>query len=182
MKKMILAFMLLAAPLAQAQQDPTQADAPRCITLSEVDRTMPPVPLMLSMVSCIREGRDEDAVDLFNMSGVLAKFDTLRVSDRSAHSVYPALKMQVAQMLTEDERVRFDANLKTMSSAPGYQEKLCAFTAQLYPPTYEPRYMTSHGMGAFLGTPQSVSGFQPNAAWAQVRADYLLCKGPVQAQ
>lgn len=176
---LILAMSIPALASAQAPvaAKPKLPPAPqaRCLTLSEIDRTMDPIHLTRAMLACIQEGRDSDAVDLYNVAGIFAKFDTLRVSDKSAHAAYPMLKVKAGQALGEEKSAEFNQTLKRVSSAPGYNKRLCDFTAGLYAPSYAPSYMVNHGMGAFTGAKQTVDNFEPTAAWAKVRAEYVKC-------
>jgi hypothetical protein len=166
----LLSLFALPAMAQTAAKTPT-----RCMTLEEVDRTMDPVHLTRSMLACIQQGRDDDAVDLFNIGGVFAKFDTYRVADVSAHAAYGALKVQAGNALNQAQMDRFQAALKSRSGEPEYVGKLCTFADGLYPPSYAPTYMTNHGMGAFTGKPQMTENFQPNVAWEEVRSEYLGC-------
>ena len=167
----LLALASLALPAA-AQTRPAP---PPCLTLAQVTPAMDPVALTRSMLVCLEQGKTNEAVDLYHMAGVFARFDTLRVSDRSAHSAYPALKAQAGQVLGEERSQAFDARLKEVSVAPGYQGKLCQAAERLGPPSYDPTYMTRHGMGAFTGSEQRVANFQAPQAWAEVRSNYLKC-------
>lgn len=166
-----LLFLLTGPAMAQTA---TTAQA-KCMTLEEVTRGMDPVYLTRSMLSCIDQERYNDAVDLFNIGGVFAKFDTYRVYDRSAHAAYGALKVQASNLLTKAQNDRFQAALKTRSNADDYLGKMCAFVYTLHPPTYHPTYMTNHGMGSFTGATQMVENIQLNVAWEDVRTEYLGC-------
>lgn len=172
---LLIAACIALPALAQTRPSAPTAPPARCMTLNEVSGTMTPVDLTRAMIVCINQGKDQDAVDLYNIAGAFAKFDTMRVSDRSAHAAYPALKVQAGQVIGEAASARFNERLKAYSGIEGYHQKLCQAARKIAAPSYEPTYMTNHGMGAFTGAKQTVDGFTPVAAWMKVQAEYLKC-------
>lgn len=156
---------------------PAWASEPSCQSITSIENTQTPIDLTVSMVTCVREQRYDDAVDLFNVAGVFAKFDTLRVPDKTAHQAYSVLKMQAAQALSENEAQTFDAHLKNTLSKDGYHPTLCQAVKKIGAPTYKPTYMTNHGMAAFTGKSDIEPGtpFDEKRAWGDVLETYLKC-------
>lgn len=188
MKKMlILGLLTLSSPLSVWAASSSGGEAPKvhsCQTLTQVKNTQTPVALTVSMVQCIRDQRYDDAVDLFNITGVFAKFDTLRVPDKTAHQAYSVLKMQAAQALTEQQTEEFDARLKSKLGEDSYHPQLCKAVKKIGAPTYQPTYMRNHGMAAFIGptnqqeNPPKLgveTGFDEGHAWDYVVESYLKC-------
>lgn len=167
-------FLVLVAGLSTSAI--AQSPQPSCMVLEDVDSSLDPVAITRSMLACIEQEKYEEAVDLFNIGGVFAKFDTQRVSDVSAHSAYPALKAHAAQLLYQAQQERFNQQQRTISAGDLYHDKLCRFATRLPPPSYAPTYMTNYGMGAFTGTPQMENDFDPKLAWGKVLSSYLKCK------
>lgn len=179
MKALVCAVVLgLTAGPVWAQTNNAEAPAPRCLEMSKITSLMDPVRLTRDMLVCIEEGQTDNAVDLYNVAGAFARFDSLRVSDKSAHSAYPALKAQVAEILGEQKSAEFSTQIRERSGSPGYHETLCTVANTIQPPNYEPTYMTRHGMGAFTGAPQMVEDFNAIRSWDEVRTSYLKCPAP----
>lgn len=178
MKKLCIALVAWVCPL-------TLWAAPHCQTIDQITPTQTPVELTQSMLACVQNNRYTDAVDLFNMAGVFAKFDTLRVPDKTAHQAYSVLKMNAGQALSEEQLEKFDAQSKKSLESDGYHEKLCATAKKIGKPTYTPTYMTNHGMAAFTGrtlpneelSPPlgGKTGFDTDHAWNHVLDTYLKC-------
>lgn len=178
MKKLYIALIACVSPLS------VWASVP-CQTLKQITPSQTPVVLTQSMLTCVQNNRYSDAVDLFNMAGVFAKFDTLRVPDKTAHQAYSVLKMQAGQSLSEEQLEKFDAQTKKSLESDGYHEKLCATAKKVGKPSYTPTYMINHGMAAFTGrvlpndeVPPALgskTGFDENHAWNHVLDTYLKC-------
>src|ERR1700749_155154 len=56
-----------------------------CFPLRQANDKLTPGDLYLDMRACIDKQDDADAADLFAMGGVYGRFDSLRVSDQTAH-------------------------------------------------------------------------------------------------
>ena len=173
MKSILIALLFCAPGLAWAATPPRKASG-KCLALAQIQSSMDPVVLTASLVDCVRADQMDAAVDLFNVAGAFARFDTLRVPDKTAYAAWPALTVMAGNAMTATQRNAFNVHLKRRSNAPGYHDTLCAFTAQLTPPTYNPLYMTRHGMGSFLGSP-TAQPFSAPQAWSKVRSQYLGC-------
>lgn len=178
MKKLYIALIACMCPLSVLAATP-------CQTLKQITPNQTPVELTKSMLTCVQNDRYADAVDLFNMAGVFAKFDTLRVPDKTAHQAYSVLKMSAAQALSQEQLEKFDAQTKKSLESDGYHEKLCATAKKVGKPSYTPTYMINHGMAAFTGrtlpneevSPQlgGSTGFDEDHAWNNVLDTYLKC-------
>lgn len=174
-KLLILGFLTLGCPFSVWAAP--SSETPKCQTYKQVKNTQNPVALTVSMVDCIREDRYSDAVDLFNIAGVFAKYDTLRVADRTAHQAYSVLKMQASQQLTTEQAETFDAQLKSKLGNANYQAQLCQSLNKIGAPTYNPTYMSNHGMSAFTGSaPSQNDNFDGRSAWRDVMTNYLKCE------
>lgn len=161
-----------------APEERVSADGPTnaCVSLQQVETRDTPVDLMQYMSNCVRQEKWEQAVDLYHLSGVYAKFDTLRVADKTAHQAYEVLKLNFAQSTPEATVKEFQERLQSSTSADGYHQKLCVNVKEVGMPTYEPSYMINHGMSAFVGGPQHVENFNADQAWNDVLTSYLRCR------
>lgn len=176
-----LGLLLLAlAPAAHARQDSANA-APACLSRTQITAAVTPAVMMAALPRCVQEGRTQDAIDLYNFSGVFAHFDRQRVADQSAHAVYGALKFAAGEAMGEDALVRFDTALKAQlapEKAPAYIAGVCKDAKRIGPPSYTPTYMIDHGMAAFTGQGGGpVAGFEPQQAWQNTLSNYLKCPG-----
>lgn len=172
MKKLCIALIACVCPLSVWAATP-------CQTMKQIAPSQTPVELTKSMLTCVQNDRYADAVDLFNMAGVFAKFDTLRVPDKTAHQAYTVLKMSAGQALSEEQLEKFDAQTKKSLDSEGYHEKLCATAKKVGKPSYTPTYMINHGMAAFTGHTSppldGSAGFDEDHAWNNVLDTYLKC-------
>ncbi|MGV8959569.1 MAG: hypothetical protein ACOH1V_04200 [Stenotrophomonas sp.] len=181
-----LGLLLALAPPAQALEAPSAKDATQssytqmpCLARSQISPEFP-VPLLLaSVLTCMDEDRVQDAVDLFNIAGVFDNFDRRRVADKSAHSVYAVMKMEVGTAMGAEQLSRFEAALRDQVSAekaPAYVAEVCSIMKRQGPPTYTPAYMLKHGMAAFTGQGGGlVPDFNAAAEWQATLDNYLRC-------
>lgn len=162
--------------VAQAQPTPPMA-APACVPLAQITPGMDPVYLTAASVACVRTGQLDAAADLYNVAGVFARYDTLRIKDPVAHAAFPGLIVVMGQSLTSQQQQDFFRHLERRSKLPGYQDVLCEFSSRMGPPTYRPTYMARPGVDGFLDRQLGLPTIQPKTAWAKVRGEYLGCKG-----
>lgn len=176
----LLAAVLL--PFAAAAQPAPQSTAAPCVPLAQVTPAMDPVYLTSAITACVRAGQLDAAVDLYNVAGVFARYDTLRIKDPLAHASFPALVLVLGQSLTPPQQREFFPHLERRSKLPGYQDALCEFTAKVGPPTYRPSYMARPGLDSFMDRQLGSPDFQPKAAWSRVRGEYLGCQSQVKSK
>lgn len=170
----VLAVTLL--PLGAAAKHAPPPVAPACVPLAQVTPAMDPVYLTAASAACVRKGQLDAATDLYNVAGVFARYDTLRIKDPVAHAAFPALVVVLGQSLAPQQQQDFFTHLGRRSKLPGYQDVLCQFSAKVGPPTYRPSYLSRSGLDSFLDRQLGLSAFQPKIAWARVRGEYLGCK------
>ncbi|MGH8036968.1 MAG: hypothetical protein ACREPC_09630 [Stenotrophomonas sp.] len=171
-------LLLSLTTVAHARQDSMKAP-PACLSRAEITAAVTPAAMMAALPRCVQEGRTQDAIDLYNISGVFAHFDRQRVADQSAHGAYQAMKMAAGSAMDEETLARFDTALKAQlapDKAPAYVAGICTDVKRLGPPTYTPTYMLSHGMSNFTGTGGGlVPDFKPAEAWKTTLTQYLKC-------
>ena len=74
-------------------QSPAPANAP-CSELGLLSAQETPATLYPRIAACIKQGDDRTGMSLLSLAGVYGKYDRLRVTDRAAHQVIPALRQQ----------------------------------------------------------------------------------------
>jgi hypothetical protein len=148
-----------------------------CIEPSRVETSMNPADLYASMEACAVADRPDDALFLFAVAGVYARFDTLRVADRSAHGGAHVLNRRHVNAVPPAQWAPIQQRLGRTSSDPAELAPFCARVRAAGPPTYHPAYLIQHGMGAVLGQGGDplVAGFDAPAAWESALDSYLHC-------
>ena len=148
-----------------------------CIDLADAESGYTPADLYPAVAACIVDKRMVAAVDLMALAGAYGRFDRQRVADASAHQATTVLQMQAYADLSDGQRQAFMKVLEHEAADPVAERRRCGQISRLGAPAYRPDYMIQHGMGAFIGGPGDglVPGFDPVAAWAQVRTAYLHC-------
>jgi hypothetical protein len=146
-----------------------------CIAMDEIRNVYTPADLMAAHVKCRDAGQFENAFVLLLVAGTYARFDTLRVSDQTAHDAFLVLEANSQP----DEKA--GAGVKAAADpylSPG-SEKMRAFCTaikRLGPPDYYPAYMVRHGMGAFFGAGGGlVVNFDAKAGWKTSLDSWLHC-------
>jgi hypothetical protein len=149
-----------------------------CIESNRFSNKFTPADLYKAVAVCAKQNKNKDAAILFALAGVYGRFDTLRVSDKSAHQAVTVLKMQMFSSLTPDQQSAFrEVATKTLSNPDEIVSK-CKIIKHLGPPNYHPSYMIQHGMGAFSESNSGnglIKEFDSKAAWQQSLDGYLHC-------
>jgi hypothetical protein len=147
-----------------------------CHSIAQIKQDYTPPDLMISFDKCLAAGRYNDALDLFQLAGTYSRFDTLRVTDQTAHDAFQVL--MVEHPIEEPSKSIMYGLFKTRSDSSSEEAKFCSNVKLLGPPTYFPAYMIQHGMGAFFGKSAN-GGIAPNfdvqTAWKTSLDKYLHC-------
>ncbi len=148
-----------------------------CITMAEVKNDYTPPDLIRARGLCYKEGRLDDAAQLFFTAGAYARFDMLRVTDKTAHQAWQVLLMNNAP--DDATRAKIEPVFRKYL-APDAPEHiaLCKALKKLGPPSYDPTYMIQHGMGAFMGggaKGKIAADFDAKQSWKLVLDKYLHC-------
>lgn len=149
-----------------------------CLTSSELKNTYTPPDLYNGMVQCIKNGRDKDAAFLFALAGTYSTYDTLRVSDATAHQAHSVLAMRAREAVEPSEYQRFFEVVKSTLGDPGKLPGVCREINSIGAPNYQPMYMVQHGMSAFIGANSGsglVGHFNSTSAWRKSLESYLHC-------
>ena len=168
-----------------AQAGPDQANhiaqtpaALPCVDISTLTTRTTPVEMYSAVHKCIDDHQYDKASRLFAVAGVYGRFDTQRVADESAHQILPALRAGLFSQLDEESKRAFQDAAKPYSAGASGLTDLCAQIRKLGPPSYEPTYMTSHGLSATTGTGGGlIPGFDAAKAWQFSLTNYLNCPG-----
>lgn len=146
-----------------------------CISAKELATKNSPADIYIGISKCVNENDFYKASELYFISLAYGRYDTLRVSDRSAHQAVSALRMNHLGALNKEQAAKFQAACKKFAEN---MDAICNSIKTLGKPTYYPRYMIQHGMGAFIGQKTKdglVVGFDPDQAWNDVLEEYVKC-------
>jgi hypothetical protein len=149
-----------------------------CIESNRFSNKFTPADLYKAVAVCAKQNKNKDAAILFALAGVYGRFDTLRVSDKSAHQAVTVLKMQMFSSLTPEQQNAFREEATKTLSNPNEIASKCKAIKHVGPPSYSPIYMIQHGMAAFTGGKSGnglVKDFDPQVAWQQSLDGYLHC-------
>jgi hypothetical protein len=152
--------------------------SPNCIEKDGLSNKLSPVVLWKSIVACIVSGYDEVAIYTYALAGAFARFDTMRVADRTAHQAAQAVPMLAFSLLPKEQVAKFQARVQQTLESEETRKAYCSEIESLGPPDYVPNYMLQHGLGAFPGANNKepfVVPFDPKAAWPMAVTEYLLC-------
>lgn len=148
-----------------------------CIKVEVLQNIYTAADLYRSNAECVKLDDLDSAVYSSALAGVYARYDSMRVSDQSAHQAQDVLSLNLAEALTEDERTAFMAKMSAVAGDSVSLATLCRRIRAVGPPNYHPTYMIQHGMGAFTGAGGNglVSDFDGAVAWEEVLDTYLHC-------
>jgi hypothetical protein len=136
--------------------------------------------LYKGLAKCISDGAYERGVLLFALAGVYGRYDTLRVADPTAQQATTVLRMTYLDSLDESKKLAFLDKLKGVLGTPDGLKNICSEVRKIGAPTYFPRYMIQHGMGAVMGDTSRgglIDGFDSESAWEKSLDSYLHCPG-----
>lgn len=113
------------------------------------------------------------------LAGAYARYDAMRVADKTAHQAVPAMRSQAVATIAMSRKEAFRDQVTAMSKNPTEHETLCREASRIGRPAYHPQYMIQHGLDSFM--PQGAgnglkSDFDGDRAWKEVFATYLRCR------
>ncbi len=149
-----------------------------CVPLSSLTRAHTPADIFPGISKCVEAGAFARAIEMYAAASAFGRFDTLRVSDRTAHQAFQVLTMRAFADIDEIKVGAFQTALQNAFEDPKRMSEICSAVRKVGHPTYDPRYMIAHGMGAFVGNPTPdglVAGFDPEAAWETSLSGFLQC-------
>jgi hypothetical protein len=149
-----------------------------CISPDQILDTYTPADLYPAAATCIINNRTEDGIYLYVVAGAYSRYDTLRVPDKTAHDAPMVLRLRSFQPVGHERMKQFDDQAVSFLDDDTNHVSICMKLLHLGPPRYFPRYMTQHGMGAFLNpkTSNHLQDIDPAGSWLTVMKDYTHCE------
>jgi hypothetical protein len=175
------------APVITRQNNVTQLTIPGslaathnlgCVAFEAIDKSIQPPDLYKAIPQCITAGRYPDAVELFMLAGLEVRFDSTRVTDKTAGQAGQVMIMNTFNPLPQEQREKFTETLNALIAEPKTLTQVCEGAQKLGPPTYYPEYMILHGIKAFTGDPRVNAidtAMNGQAVWTQIQHTYLNC-------
>lgn len=170
-----------------------------CIGLNEINNTMIPPDLFRGLKKCINQEKYDNAANLYFAARLFGAYDAKRVADRSAGQGITVLQINTFNSIDKKKTEKLQALLKEQYGKGSKKlAALCTAFKSVGYPTYYPKYMILHGIGAFTGVQSNglkrefdqASEWNrllsrncgvktgPEAAWPKTR--YELYKGTVR--
>lgn len=148
-----------------------------CLNLNQVSNSNNPADIYIGMSECIKNGKYENAAKLFAIAGAYATYDMKRVKDKSAHQAMIVLQMNTLGEINEDIKELLLQEIEKIQNDTELLSQLCSEIRAIGMPTYYPKYMIQHGMGAFSDNQGDglVEDFNETEAWEKALGTYLHC-------
>ncbi len=134
--------------------------------------------------ACLDEREHDRMAELLLLANAYATYDTLRVTDPTAHAAVIALVADRFLGVSRRERRRV---LRAVEKLRGDDERigaLCASMAAAGPPHYRPTYMIAHGLMSFPGAPKQspLREIDTVAGWRKVLVEFVKCTGVLKIE
>ena len=147
-----------------------------CVDANEVAPQSTAADIASGAKACLEAEDYDRLLPLVMMASAYARYDTLRVTDETAHAALSALfadrfaeasDAQVERLMEAGDAFNADADR---------HGKVCAVLTSLGPPDYRPDYMIAHGMQAFLDDSDEppVREIDREAAW-RTALEFVNC-------
>lgn len=188
MKKFVSLFVLIISFCGYAQEQKNyetvgnlESENPcGCVELSEVTNKHTPMDILMGMKACLDKEDYNKAAKLFAIAGVFGRFDTYRVSDKSAHQAIQVRNQSLLMNLEERAQKELISNFELeFNQGTENLVKNCTIIQKIGMPDYYPKYMIQHGMKAFINTGTDddglVADFDSEASWQKALESYLHC-------
>ena len=176
--------LLLAAFITSAHAEVRNIEAPgnlespspvECVSVNKLSNNHNPADIFSGINKCMSNKKYSLAAQLYLTAMSYGIYDSKRVSDKTAHQAIIVLRMQSFSKI--DKSVI--SNLQnSINSIIGNNSEYCSSLKQLGKPSYHPKHMIQHGMGAFTGKYKNneiKSDFQPTKAWSESISSVAKC-------
>ena len=122
-----------------------------CVGAETVSNTDTAADIASGARACVDTGDYDGMANLVLVANAFAYYDTLRVTDPSAHSALNALIAVRFEDISMAQRGRVGTAVEALVHDAPRVRALCAKLAALGPPDYRPTYMIAHGLGTVVG-------------------------------
>ena len=121
-----------------------------CVAATSVQNGSTAADIATGARACADAGNYDEAAELVMVASAYAFFDTLRVTDKSAHIALTALFVDRFGGLAEAQEKEIFTAIEVLTDNGDRHHKLCTVLRRVGPPNYRPTYMIAHGLQPFL--------------------------------
>ena len=154
-------------------------EAPRpseCVSIGQLNSNQNPADIFVGMKKCLDNENYQIAAEMYFAAMTYGIYDTKRVRDTSAHQGLIVLRMNALSELSELQLPLVQLEIDSVLAS---NAQVCKALSVRGLPTYYPRYMIQHGIGAFTGKQKNrglVENFNSQSAWAEAIEKSVKCK------
>ena len=154
-----------------------------CISPDQILDTYTPADLYPAVAACIAQNKVENGIYLYTVAGSYNQYDIMRVADESAHDASMPMRLRAFQPIGGQRMKQFAMQYSEYIHDNNNHRALCQRLLRIGPPHYFPRYMTQHGMDAFLkpNAADQLKKIDPAANWHKILSDYAQCGADLSA-
>ena len=170
---LLMATSLVAKVTNHESEGNLKSDTPVKLSgVKEITSQHNPVDLFQLVRTLIEQKKyDEGAVAYF-VAMAYGFYDTLRVEDKSAHQAIVVLRMDASDGFSESQINDFQSSITKLLEN---EKRILDELNKIGKPSYHPKYMIQHGMGAFTGNKSKdglIPDFDSDKAWKEVLAGF----------
>ena len=179
----LLATLLVASCAAnngvtnlQSQGNLEAPQPSECVSIGQLNSDQNPADIFVGMKKCLDNENYQTAAEMYFAAMSYGIYDTKRVSDTTAHQGILVLRMNALSGLSESQLPLIQSEIDSILAS---NEKVCEALKIRGLPTYYPKYMIQHGIGAFTGKQSNkglVANFNSQSAWAEAIEKSVKCK------
>lgn len=147
-----------------------------CVSISQLDSGQNPADIFTGMSECLSSDKYSLAAEMYFAAMTYGIYDTKRVSDKTSHQGLLVLRMNVLGVLSEQKLALLQSEIDAILED---NEGVCRALVSRGVPTYHPRYMIQHGIGAFTGGQTNkglVERFDSEQAWSEAIKKTVKCE------
>ena len=155
-----------------------------CVAPETVSATDTAADIASGARACLAERDYDRMADLLLVSNAYAYYDTLRVTDPTAHAALGALFEDRFAYISRSQRRRVLRAVDKLHRDEKRVGGLCATLAAVGPPRYRPTYMIAHGLMSFPGMPKEspLREIDTVAGWRKALVEFVNCRGALHIE
>ncbi|WP_020413739.1 hypothetical protein ACJJIP_20010 [Microbulbifer sp. VTAC004] len=147
-----------------------------CVDINELQANQNPADIFAGMKTCLNSENYSDAAKMYYAAMTYGIYDTKRVSDKTSHQGVIVLRMNTLSGLSEQQFSLLQSEINAILES---NEQVCKALSERGLPTYHPKYMIQHGIGAFTDNQANnglVENFDSQSAWSEAIDKTVKCK------
>ena len=148
-----------------------------CVDANTVTTQSTAADIASGVKACLEQGDYERLGPLLMVASAYARYDTLRVTDTTAHAALTTLFADRFADASETQVQQVLQAVDEFQNDPDRHQEVCKLLGALGPPEYRPDYMIAHGIEAFLedSTKRPVREIDSDAGW-RTALEFVNCE------